>query len=334
MKKLLVAISMFFAALVVRSQDIHFSQFFNAPANYNPALTGQFDGDYRFIGNQRTQWRAVTEPYSTIGGSVDANSFLENENLGTGLSIYRDRAGDSRLTLLHVNLAGSYRFALSGEGESLSLGGQVGITHHNIDYSQLEYNSQYNGFFYDPGQPSGEAFSRDSRTYLNFNIGAAYFKKFDERNSLEGGMSVFNLNSPNQSFFNATGVNLDPRLVFHGKGQIEIDDEWDILPSAIFQSQGKFTEFVFGGAAKYILENEAGLNRAVYGGLYYRTRDAGYIMAAMDYDAWHVGISYDINLSDLRTASNGRGGFEIAVIYILQQFKPEEYNYRVCPDYL
>jgi len=41
-----------------QAQDIHFSQFQVAPMNYNPALAGQFDGDLRFIANQRTQWRA------------------------------------------------------------------------------------------------------------------------------------------------------------------------------------------------------------------------------------------------------------------------------------
>lgn len=334
MKWLLLTISLFVLCSFGRGQDIHFSQFFNAPANYNPALTGQFDGDYRFIGNQRTQWRSVTEPYSTIGGAVDAHDFMGRENLGTGLSIYRDRAGDSRLTLLHVNLAGSYRFALSGKDEALSFGAQLGITHHNIDYSQLEYDSQYNGFFYDPSLPSGESFARDSRTYLNLHLGGAYFKKFTERNSLEAGISLYNLNAPNQSFFNATGVNLDPRLAIHGRGNIQVDENWDVLPSLLVQSQGKFSEVVVGGAGKYIIENGAGLNRAVYGGLYYRARDAGYVMAAMDYDAWHVGISYDINLSDLRTASRGRGGFEIAVIYIFKAFEPEKFNYRVCPDYL
>ena len=60
------------------SQDIHFSQFNVAPMVYSPASTGLFDGDVRFIANQRSQWRAVTIPYNTIGASVDLNNaFLE-----------------------------------------------------------------------------------------------------------------------------------------------------------------------------------------------------------------------------------------------------------------
>jgi hypothetical protein len=58
----------------VRAQDIHFSQFDQSPFNINPALTGAFDGAFRFIGNQRSQWRSVTVPYRTTGLAVDARN--------------------------------------------------------------------------------------------------------------------------------------------------------------------------------------------------------------------------------------------------------------------
>ena len=71
-----------------------------------------------------------------------------------------------------------------------------------------------------------------------------------------------------------------------------------------------------------------------FGGLYYRTRDAGYIVAGMDYDNWRVGLSYDLNISDLRPASNGRGGLEISVVYIMRKIQPPALKYKYCPDYL
>ncbi|MFT7158208.1 MAG: hypothetical protein ACI8Q1_003237, partial [Parvicella sp.] len=36
----------------------------------------------------------------------------------------------------------------------------------------------------------------------------------------------------------------------------------------------------------------------------------------------------------LRPASNGRGGFEIAVEYIIKLTKPSRVMHRICPDYL
>lgn len=46
-------------------QDVHFSQFFEAPLWRNPSLAGLFNGDVRFQGVYRTQWGAVTVPYQT-----------------------------------------------------------------------------------------------------------------------------------------------------------------------------------------------------------------------------------------------------------------------------
>jgi len=43
----------------LHAQDIHYSQFDRSPLNINPALTGLFKGDLRFIGNYRSQWNRV-----------------------------------------------------------------------------------------------------------------------------------------------------------------------------------------------------------------------------------------------------------------------------------
>src|SRR5260221_14089349 len=56
--------------LTSHSQDIHFSQFFNAPLSRNPALAGIFTGDVRVQGVYRGQWNSVTNAYKT--GSLDA----------------------------------------------------------------------------------------------------------------------------------------------------------------------------------------------------------------------------------------------------------------------
>jgi hypothetical protein len=55
----------------LQAQDIHWSQFQSSPLNLNPALSGFFDGDYRFVLNHRNQWKSVTTPYNTFSGSID-----------------------------------------------------------------------------------------------------------------------------------------------------------------------------------------------------------------------------------------------------------------------
>ena len=93
--------------LKTNAQDIHFSQFNNSPLNLNPGLIGVFNGDYRFVGNQRTQWSSVTTPYSTFGLSADANG-LFGSPIGAGLSIYNDKAGDSEFGTMQIGLGASY----------------------------------------------------------------------------------------------------------------------------------------------------------------------------------------------------------------------------------
>ncbi len=318
-----------------QAQDIHFSQFQVAPMNYNPALAGQFDGDLRFIANQRTQWRSVTVPYSTIGGSIDARNLKDVAGLGTGLSIYQDKAGDSHLRTLQINLAGSYLVPVSSDSvHTLSAGIHIGMTNRKIDYSELRYDSQWSGFSYNPGLSSNEVYARDARTYLNINAGIAWYMKPEKRKEFTAGISLFNINNPRQSYKDDDFVKLDTRLHMHIGANLPLNEDLDLMPSAMFQFQGTFAEMIFGTSVKYILNDEAGMYRTVFGGFYYRTKDAGYILAGMNYDQWRVGISYDINLSGLKPASNAKGGLEFSVVYIFKKFRPEQVNHRICPDYI
>ena len=68
---------------VVFAQDIHFSQFANSPLNLNPAQTGLFNGDYRIMANQRSQWSAVPIPYSTFSLGADMRNPIRLKNQGS-----------------------------------------------------------------------------------------------------------------------------------------------------------------------------------------------------------------------------------------------------------
>lgn len=334
MKRFLTIIGLCSSALL-SAQDIHFSQFEVAPMVYNPALAGVFDGDARFIGNQRTQWRSVTVPYSTLGISADLNGALKRDELGAAISVYQDRAGDSRLNTFRADLAASYRVATSADSaHSFYAGVQMGLTHRAIDYSELTYDNQWNGFAFDPGIDPNEAYARDTRTHLNLNAGLAWQYREDQRNEITAGIAFHNINGPQQSFFDDPSINLDLRFSLTAFGVRQINDEWDAMGGLLLSRQGTYTEFIPGAGARYVLNESRGLFRAVFGGVYWRTRDAGFILAGVNYDDWRVGVSYDINTSDLRPASNGRGGLELSVVYILRKFEPPVIRRRLCPDYL
>ena len=329
------------------AQDIHFSQFYQSPFNLNPGLTGQFDGAYRFIGNQRTQWRSVTTPYTTFGLSADARNLelpdgLLNKQDGkgfatgwnTGLSFFNDKAGDSHLKTTVLNLALSKDVAVGSDGRShITPGISLGFTSMRIDYSELRYDNQWNGIAYDPDINPGEQYQRNSRGYFNLNVGISYFRTWSRNKEIIGGASIFNIGNPKQSFFNDGFVKLDTRANLHFQYRFPINDEWLAEPMVLFMAQGTYKEFNVGGLAHYVLEDGSWMYRTLYAGVFARARDAGYIVAGMRYDAWNVGLSYDINMSNLKPASNGKGGFEISIVYIIPP-KPKLTPVKFCPDYM
>ena len=72
-----------FGLTALKAQDPIFSQFYSTPMQINPALTGLFKGDLRFIGNYRSQWNKVPVNYMTFSGGVD-QKFI-NTNLKNSL---------------------------------------------------------------------------------------------------------------------------------------------------------------------------------------------------------------------------------------------------------
>src|SRR5690606_39989194 len=88
----------------VHAQDIHFSQFFEAPLLRNPALAGIFTGDYRVQGVYRDQWNSVTDAYKTgsLNGEYKKPVGKSDDYLTLGLQLFYDRAGTVGWTTTQV----------------------------------------------------------------------------------------------------------------------------------------------------------------------------------------------------------------------------------------
>jgi type IX secretion system PorP/SprF family membrane protein len=330
-KRLLLAVIGFLAGFCSSGQDIHFSQFENSPFHLNPSLTGDFNGTFRVVGNYRTQWRSVTVPYSTLSLAGD----MPFEKHKVGAVLMHDQAGDSRLTT--TSFHGSYAYPLvldSALGLSFVPGISIGITTMSIDYDALNFDNQWNGVVFDPSLNASENFARSSRAYFSMNIGGRVVRVFNRNKEFSFGAALFNVGQPRQSFFDDGFVRLDPRTNLHATYRFPHNDDWIFAPSMLWMAQGTYREWDLGGTAEYILESKPWMFRTVFGGLYYRTGDAGFAMAGMRYDNWKVAVSYDINTSNLRPASNGRGGFELSVIYIAPPGVQKLPAKKVCPDFI
>ena len=310
------------------AQDIHWSQFNDNPLFQNPGNAGNFNGDVRFVGNYRDQWRRVTVPFSTINATVDAK-LLKHKALSGGLMLFHDAVGDGKFRTTEVQANISYLLKLSSDSvHTLRSGINLGMNHRQLVFNNFYFDNQYDGIQFNPGLPTGEYLTSDKKTNFSIGVGAVYRYHRDKRFNFSAGVGLFNLNKPNQGFYNDVIRRFD----------------WDILPTISLSVQGKkgegakgiglYRENIIGARAKYTLVNRLGEYRALYGGLFYRNRDAAYISVGMDYQSLFVGISYDINFSKLVPASNARGGIEFAVRYILNRFKPKKIIHRICPDYI
>tara|TARA_R110001592_G_scaffold5046_3_gene27967 strand:+ start:5351 stop:6409 length:1059 start_codon:yes stop_codon:yes gene_type:complete len=315
----------------LKGQDIHFSQFNNSPLNLNPGLTGSFIGDIRVVGNLRNQWSSVTTPYSTYGLTVEGNTIF-NTPFNVGLGFYNDKAGDSEFSTLQIAPSVSYTIFLGDSSQTIIIGAQPTFTQRKINYDKLQFDNQYNGLVYDPNLDNNETFSNEGRTYLNIHSGVSWNYNIASRKSIGAGIALHNIFTPKQSFFNDDNIQLDKRFTFHTNALFRVSDKVDAVPSISFMAQHKFKEVIVGGSGKYHLNN--GNYKAAYLGIWYRNSDAIYFSAELDYSNFHFGLSYDLNLSSLKVASNKRGGFEFSVIYIFEKYRPTIKRYKACPNFI
>lgn len=334
MRKLAIILT-FLVGNAAFSQDIHFSQFDMSPVFLNPALTGNHDCSWRFSANQRSQWKSVSRPYSTIGISAENRSGWILPAMYHGVNIFHDVAGDGDFRTIEFNVSTAYQLYLDNDStHSITPGIQIGINHRVIDFNKLTWDNQYNGYYFDAGLGSGENFGINKRTGFNANIGAIYAWRPEYRKEIVGGVAWFNIPQIKQSFYGDDLIKRDMRFVIHAKGNWPLNFEWDLQPLLLVQFQGKYKEIIFGSAARFIIKDKRGEFIAPYAGVYWRNQDAAFLSAGIYYNKWKAGVSYDINFSKLVPASNLRGGLEFSLQYILCIFKPKEIQHRICPDYL
>jgi type IX secretion system PorP/SprF family membrane protein len=214
------------------------------------------------------------------------------------------------------------------------LGLQIGLNHKNIDFTKLNFDSQFDGYKYDPNLSTNEAFGIYKFTNLNLAFGAIYSFKPKKRQELVTGIGWFNVTKSKQSFMGNPTIERDKRISIHAKANYPLNYELDIQPGLFLQFQGTYKEIVLGSNVKYIFQDKKGEYIAPYAGLWYRHKDAINLVVGAYYNNWIAGISYDVNISKLTPASHIRGGLELSLQYILHIFKPLDTKYRMCPDYL
>lgn len=323
-----------------KAQDIHFSQFFEAPLLRNPSLAGIFTGDIRVQAVYRDQWNSFTNAYRT--GSLNAEYKMPvgggGDFLTTGLQVLYDKAGSAGLTSTHVMPALNYHKSLSSDKVSyLSLGFMGGMIRKSIDLSKISTNSQYGGGGYDPTAPTGEQLSVPSFTSWDASVGMSFNSSFgvDQLNSMFIGAAYHHLNRPKNSFYRNPEIELSPKFVFSSGVKFILDDWTYVTLHADHSMQGTFKETI--GGAMYSYKIGGLVDEPLYtihAGAFLRWKDAFVPVVKMDMQSLSVAVSYDVNVSPLKTASMGRGGFELSLTWTGFVKRDNDNTYgTLCPRF-
>jgi len=303
-----------------QSQDLHFSQWYNAPLVTNPANTGFIpDADYRLGANYRNQWSAVmTVPYKTFSIWGDAQLFreqIESGWLGVGGVLLRDVAGSGSLTSTKAYASVAYH-QMIGEAHLLSFGINAGWANKRINSTALKFPDQFDGKFFDNSMPTSVLLDNNQTNYFDMQAGLNY--AFYPTNDLyiNGGISAWHINRPRESFFNTDPTGFDPRIspryTVFGNASYKMNDEWIINPMAYYSTQGGATEVVLGGNVQYNLSGDG--ETQLIGGLHMRLGDAITPTIGFEWNYIRLMFSYDVTLSTMKQFNNSRGAYEFALL--------------------
>jgi len=310
----------------VEAQDSHLSQFYASDLALNPALAGMFDGNYRVHLHYRQQWRSlIKKPYETTNLSYDQPF----KRFGVGAYIINNRVGLSGINIFNFLVAGAYEVSIDQkEVHHLTTGLQLGFIHKKIDPNSLSYDSQYDttytdGFF-NPGMSTGETFQSASFVLPEVNFGVFY--RNEKKNVTFNpylGVSAFHLTKPKESFYGEKN-RIPIRWVFHGGSDIKINKTMSAEANVLYMRQTNDNDLVIGTVGIYHLE---GSDANIFFGPYYRNKDAVILHLGGNYGEYTLRLSYDINVSSLKSATGGKGGFEFSITYVKQKarFLPSIY---------
>jgi type IX secretion system PorP/SprF family membrane protein len=309
-KKLLLTFQMIILTNLLMGQDIHFSQYFNSPLNVNPAQTGNFEGDWRAIVNYRDQWNALKLPYRTTMASFDQQLSLFNQHLGVGGYLVNDRSGSPVLKTNKIFISGAYYKTISNHNFSAGL--QLGYVLKKIDpYTLPEDYNNIDGTFNLKTNPD------DFLGYFDVNFGVNWKHKIN-RFDLEAGLALFHLNHPKESFFGDRSSRTPIRSVLDVSAKTDLATNLYVKPGIMMYSLRGSRDFMLGSQAGVSVPGNRFNVRDIHGGVFFRTTnpsDALIALLGVQVQKFLINFSYDINVSSLNQYTNGRGAFEVSIIY-------------------
>jgi type IX secretion system PorP/SprF family membrane protein len=332
-KKLFLSMAILFAGGAI-AQDIHFSQFYETPLYRNPALAGIVSGDVRVQTVYRNQWNSIANAYKTSSLNAEYKMPIggADDYLTVAAQMFYDKAGTSNLTTTHFLPALNYHKSISSNRNTyLSLGFMGGIVQRRFNRSKITTNSQYEG------RGDGESLNATNYSHFDGSVGMSLNSSFGESagNSFIIGAAYHHINKPKNAFYANAGIVLKPKYVFSAAMKFSVTEISYLNIQTDVSRQGSSQEII--GGMMYGVKIGPDWERPDYvlhAGTFLRLNDAIMPTIKIDYNPFSVGLSYDVNISQLKTSSYGRGGFELSLTYVgFLNRDNSSLNAIRCPQY-
>jgi type IX secretion system PorP/SprF family membrane protein len=293
------------------AQDPYFSQFYSAPTFLSPSLAGSTGGT-RFVANYRNQWPGITKTYQTAALSTDL--YFSSLQSGLGILLVSDKAGSASLNTNYLGLQYSYRVQLGDKWQFIP-GLQFTLGQKSLDRSKLVFPDQV----VTDTPSSGDIYLTSTNAqYMDLTTSLFLYSP-----QFWFGAVADHLLRPNYSFM-GSDTNMPLKVVAFGGMNL-------------YRSSASRMEEPRVASLCYRYENQNGFNQLdiggyLYGkaldvGVWYRgipvfknnkvnnqftDTDAVVLTLGVTFSYYHIGYSYDLQLSKL--AGYGAGAHEISLI--------------------
>jgi type IX secretion system PorP/SprF family membrane protein len=340
MKKCIVVAALSLLGMQAVGQDIHFSQFYETAILRNPALTGIFSGDYRAGINYKQQWSNISVPFTTVMATAESR-ILVNRDVGDylsyGIAMSYDKAGTINFQSQQVYPAINFNKAIEDNHNSyLSVGFTAGYIQRSVDLTRATFANQYSGTSFNSGLGSGENVTNTVIRNYDLGAGLSFNSTVGPENNVIYylGVAGYHITKPKHVFNGADKlIRLNTKFTVNGGVSANINDEYGFTAHFNYMRQSPYQETIFGGLMNWqsVFRN-TGKPFTLSAGLYVRMGDALIPTLKLDYQKYFFVVSYDINTSGLRPASDGLGGMELSV-FVRGVWPKVRYYETRCPAF-
>jgi len=320
--------------------DLHLSQFYETSILRNPALTGVSEGNYKVAAYYRNQWSSIANPYETALLDLEYRVSLGrgSDFVSFGVLGYGDRAGDLNQTITAAYPAVNFNKCLDKYNNAyLSLGFVGGFLQYSFDKSKATFDNQFVGGSYNASNPTFEHIPNTTMSVfdlgagLNFNMSPGD----NAKSTYLVGVSAYHITKPTFSYYQAVGVNQNMRWNVNAGVARDIGSTTMFQAHFNYAEQGAYREFLVGGLLgwKQFKPYSETPVFEIFAGAMYRYGDAIIPVLKLKYKDFGIGLSYDINTSDLRVGTKQQGGPEITLNFTGNLPRNKAYPNTVCPRF-